>query len=66
MADMKTLDPQWIAALALLAAALVVAGGLPLAPKWRGLLKKAAIGVFSVALAVVLVEIGFWLASGRP
>jgi hypothetical protein len=61
---MRVLDPQWVAALVLMAMALVVSAGLPIAPKWRRLSRAAAIGVFILALMVVLIEIARWLVGG--
>jgi hypothetical protein len=64
MADMTASEQQWIAALALMVAALFVSAGLPLAPQWRRRFRIAAIGVFIVAIVVVIVQIARWLADG--
>jgi hypothetical protein len=66
MADMKAFDPQWVAALMLLALALVIAAGHPLARRWQKWFRITAIGAFIVAFAVVLIEIMRWLMSGDP
>jgi hypothetical protein len=65
MADMTASEQQWIAALALMVAALFVSAGLPFAPQWRRRFRIAAIGVFIVSVVVVIVQIAHWLADGR-
>ena len=57
-------DQQWLAALALTAAALLVSAGLPIAPQWRRRFRNAAISVFFVAVVVAIVQIAIWLAGG--
>jgi hypothetical protein len=64
MADMRTSEQQWLAALALMVTALFVSAGLPLAPQWRRRFRIAAIGVFLVAVVVVFALIAQWLADG--
>ena len=55
---------QLFAALIGLVTALFVMGGLP--GRWRRQLRGAAIAVFILAVVVVLVQIGLWLAeAGR-
>jgi hypothetical protein len=64
MADMTAFDPQWIAALALLAMALIISAGLPIAPEWRKRLRTAAIAAFVLAMIVAVVHIARWAISG--
>jgi hypothetical protein len=64
MADMTGFDPQWLGALVLLVTALFIAVGLPIAPEWRRRLKAASIGLFFLALVVVLMQIAVWLFAG--
>ena len=52
---------QLFAALIGLVTALFVMGGLP--GRWRRQLRRAAIAVFILAMVVVLVQIGLWLAE---
>jgi cell division protein FtsW (lipid II flippase) len=52
---------QMFAALIGLVTALFVMGGLP--GPWRRQLRAAAIAVFILAVVVVLVQIGLWLAE---
>ena len=63
---MTGLDHRWLAALVLLLTALLVSSGLPLAAHWRRRLRIAAVGLFILALVVVIAEIGRWLlGAGR-
>ena len=63
---MTDLDHRWLAALVALPAALLVSSRLPLAANWRRRLRIAAVGLFILALVVVMAEIGRWLAgAGR-
>jgi hypothetical protein len=49
-----------LTALILLVMALFVSAGLPIAARWRGPLRYAAIIGFFIALAMVFGEIAFW------
>jgi len=51
---MRVFEQQAIAALTLLATALFVSAGLPVAPLWRRWFKITAISVFLLALLVVV------------
>jgi len=50
-------------ALILLVTALFVASGYAPLPRWRRVLRAAAIGFFVLALAAALLEIILWLAE---
>jgi hypothetical protein len=50
-----------LSALILLVMALFVSAGTPIAARWRGPLRRAAIIGFFIALAMVLGKIAFWL-----
>jgi hypothetical protein len=64
MADMTAVEHQWFAALVLMATALFIAAGLPVAPRWRRTFKAAAIGGFILGVVAVLVQIARWLVGG--
>jgi cell division protein FtsW (lipid II flippase) len=63
MADMTAFKQQLLAAVVLLVMALFVSTGLPIARRWRRMLRITAIILFILAVVAVLVEIVRW-ASG--
>ena len=56
-------EGQWLAALALMVAALFVSAGLPIASQWRRRFRVAAISVFFVAMVVAIVQTAIWLTG---